>query len=151
MRVDDLRPNDEPAIQQVAALLVAGFREFAPDAWPNLDAALEEVRESFGPERISRVARDERGVTVGWIGGIRQYDGNVWELHPLVVRPDRQGRGIGRAAASPSGSAPMTSKAARRSPVPTSIPTRSPISPRSGTCAGIPTSSTGSSASLSSA
>jgi aminoglycoside 6'-N-acetyltransferase I len=97
MRVDDLRPNDEPAIQQVAALLVAGFRDFAPDAWPNLDAALEEVRESFDLERISRVARDERGVTVGWIGGIRQYDGNVWELHPLVVRPDRQGRGIGRA------------------------------------------------------
>ena len=32
----------------------------------------------------------------GWIGGISQYDGNVWELHPLAVKPDQQGLGIGR-------------------------------------------------------
>ena len=34
---------------------------------------------------------------MGWIGGIKQYDGNVWELHPLVVRSDCRGKGIGRA------------------------------------------------------
>ena len=34
---------------------------------------------------------------LGWVGGIPTYGGNVWELHPLVVRPDRQRKGIGRA------------------------------------------------------
>ena len=49
------------------------------------------------PDRISRIAIDESGTVLGWIGGIRQYDGNVWELHPLVVKPGYQGQGIGRA------------------------------------------------------
>jgi aminoglycoside 6'-N-acetyltransferase I len=62
-----------------------------------MQAALEEVRESLGGGRISRVAVDERGAVLGWIGGIRSYGGNVWELYPLVVRPDLQRRGIGRA------------------------------------------------------
>jgi aminoglycoside 6'-N-acetyltransferase I len=39
---------------------------------------------------------DEAGTVLGWVGGIRQYDGHVWELHPLVVRPDCQRQGIGR-------------------------------------------------------
>jgi aminoglycoside 6'-N-acetyltransferase I len=58
---------------------------------------LQEVRESFGEGRISRVAVDQAGNVLGWIGGISEYGGNVWELHPLVVRPDRQRQGIGRA------------------------------------------------------
>ena len=97
MHIIDLRSDDEAAIQQAAALLVEGFKEHWPDAWPDMEAALEEVHESFGADRISRAAVDERGAVVGWIGGIAQYDGNVWELHPLVVRHDQQRRGIGRA------------------------------------------------------
>ena len=97
VRIVDLDPDDERAIGQIAAMLVAGFKEHWPDAWPDLASALEEVHESFGEDRLSRVALDERGEAVGWIGGISQYHGNVWELHPLVVRPDQQGRGIGRA------------------------------------------------------
>jgi aminoglycoside 6'-N-acetyltransferase I len=97
MEIVDLQPDDSFVIQQIAQLLVEAFRKNWPEAWPDMTAALETVQESFGPDRLSRVALDERGMVLGWIGGIRQYDGHVWELHPLVVRPDRQGQGIGRA------------------------------------------------------
>src|SRR5207302_1666798 len=78
-------------------LLVEAFREGWPEAWPDMDEALEEVGESFGADRISRVAVDDDGTVLGWIGGISQYDGNVWELHPLAVSPPHQQKGIGRA------------------------------------------------------
>ncbi len=97
MRIIDLSPDDDEAIRQTASLLVEGFQEMSPDAWPDIQAALEEVQESLQPDRISRIAVDDGGRVLGWIGGIRQYRGKVWELHPLVVRPNRQGKGIGRA------------------------------------------------------
>jgi aminoglycoside 6'-N-acetyltransferase I len=96
MLIIDLISTNESAIQQVAALLVEGFARNWPDAWPDMESALEEVRESFGTDRISRIAVDEDGIVLGWIGGISQYRGRVWELHPLVVRVSQQGKGIGR-------------------------------------------------------
>ena len=97
MQIVDLRPDDEETILQAAALLVEGFKEHWPSTWPDMDAALKEVQESLKPDRISRVAIDENGLVLGWVGGISEYDGNVWELHPLVVHPDYRGKGIGRA------------------------------------------------------
>jgi hypothetical protein len=58
MRIVELRPTDADAVEQTAALLVAGFREQAPTAWPDLETARREVQESFGPGRLSLVARD---------------------------------------------------------------------------------------------
>ena len=97
MRIVDLRPDDVTAVRQAAALLVESFAEHWPDAWPDLDAALREVHESFAEDRLSRVALDDHGAVLGWVGGIRQYDGNVWELHPIVVSPRYRRQGIGRA------------------------------------------------------
>ena len=80
---------------QAAALLVEELRLNWPDAWPTLESALEEVKECLQPERICRLAIVEdntaeasassQRIVVGWIGGMPQYDGRVWELHPLVV------------------------------------------------------------------
>ena len=95
MEISDLSPDDEEAVAQVARIVVEAFRDHSP-AWPDLASAEAEVRESFAEDRISRVAR-ENGVVVGWIGGIREYDGHAWELHPLAVAPASQGEGIGRA------------------------------------------------------
>jgi aminoglycoside 6'-N-acetyltransferase I len=95
--ISDLDPGDEEAIRQAAGLLVEGFRDDWPEAWPEMDDALEEVRECLGEGRLCRAAMDEGGAVLGWIGARPSYGENVWELHPLVVRPDAQRRGIGRA------------------------------------------------------
>ena len=89
--------GDEETVRRAANLLVEGFKDNWPDSWPTEDAALREVREALGEGRICRVAVGEDGAVLGWVGGIPSYGGKVWELHPLVVRPDLQRRGIGRA------------------------------------------------------
>lgn len=95
MEITDLDTADEAAIAQTARIVVEAFRGHSP-AWPDLASAEAEVRESFGEDRISRIAREGDAV-LGWVGGIREYDGHAWELHPLAVDPARQGEGVGRA------------------------------------------------------
>ena len=95
METSDLDPADEAAIAQVARIVVDAFRGHTP-SWPDLASAEAEVRESFAEDRISLVAR-EGDVVLGWIGGIKEYDGHAWELHPLAVDPAHHGEGVGRA------------------------------------------------------
>ena len=96
MRIIDLNKGQQQLVEEVAQILVDGFRATA--AWPDLPSAIEEISKSFGDERISRVATDEEGHALGWIGALKdEYPGNVWELHPLVVKPADQGKGIGSA------------------------------------------------------
>ena len=97
MKIINLNPDRDDLIEQIARMLVDSFKEHWPEAWPDVESARDEVRQSFGEDRISRVAVDETGNALGWIGGIKQYDGNVWELHPLVVGGDTRGKGVGRA------------------------------------------------------
>ena len=97
MNIVSLQTDNEQLTQQAAQLLVNGFKEHWPEAWPTLEEGLEEVREMLQPERICRVAIDEQENLLGIIGGIPQYDGHVWELHPLAVQPNMQGKGVGRA------------------------------------------------------
>jgi len=46
-------------IGEVAAMLIEGFRKRAPDAFPDLQTAIAEVRESFAADRVTRVAVDD--------------------------------------------------------------------------------------------
>lgn len=96
MTIIDLKLEHQKYVAQVAAILVEAFAHF-PETFDTLEQARAEVLESFQPNRISRVALDENDDAVGWVGGIPQYDGNVYELHPLAIKPSHQGRGIGRA------------------------------------------------------
>lgn len=96
MEIKTLQREDDRYIVQAAQLLVEGFKKDWPDAWPDLDSALEEVEECLSQDRICRIAIDENDNILGWIGGISQYDGNVWELHPIVVDMKNRKKGIGR-------------------------------------------------------
>ena len=97
MRIVDLDPGDAAVVEACAALLVEGFAADWPEAWPDLASARAEVLECTAAGLTARVARDDDGSVAGWIGGRPEYDGNVWELHPLVVRLDRRRAGVGRA------------------------------------------------------
>lgn len=97
MQITLLRQDDEVMIEQAAQLLCDAFKANWPTAWPTLAAALAEVREFFTADRLARVALADDGTLLGWIGGCEMYKGHVWELHPLAIRPDQQGQGIGRA------------------------------------------------------
>ncbi len=96
MLIVSLTADHAALIEEVAAMLMDAFGDL-PSAYHTLDDARAEIMDSFDAERISRVALADDGSAVGWIGGIPEYDGHVWELHPLVVRSDRRGQGIGRA------------------------------------------------------
>ena len=96
MKIVTLTEGNDRLIQQAAQLLVDAFREHWADAWPSLEDGLREVHEMLEAERICRAAIDNEGNLIGLIGGIPQYDGLVWELHPLAVQPDMQGKGIGK-------------------------------------------------------
>jgi aminoglycoside 6'-N-acetyltransferase I len=97
MRIADLDARHEQLVEQAARLLVDGFRDSAPESWPDMPSALEEVREALEANKICRAALLADDTLVGWIGGIPQYDGRVWELHPLVVATHVRRQGIGRA------------------------------------------------------
>ena len=97
MNIITLTRENEGLIQQASQLLVDAFHEHWPDAWPTLEDGMKEVQEMLDEERICRAAVDEEGNLLGIIGGIPQYDGHVWELHPLAIQPNMQGQGIGRA------------------------------------------------------
>ncbi|MDG5789690.1 GNAT family N-acetyltransferase [Evansella sp. AB-P1] len=96
MEIICLKEEQEKYINEIAEMLKESFAENWPKAWPTIDSALIEVRESLKVGRISLIALKEEKV-VGWIGGISERDGKVWELHPLVVKKDEQGKGIGTA------------------------------------------------------
>ena len=97
MNIISPTPENEHLIRQAAQLLVDAFREHWPDAWPTFEEGMKEVHEMLEAEHICRFAMDDTENLLGMIGGIPQYDGRVWELHPLAVQPNLQGKGIGRA------------------------------------------------------
>jgi aminoglycoside 6'-N-acetyltransferase I len=89
--VDALRADETDAIDQAAALLVDAF----PHWLPTVEMARAEVAEALGIDRICLVARAGNEI-LGWVGAIPGYS-HAWELHPLVVRADVRGLGVGRA------------------------------------------------------
>lgn len=93
MEIVDLATQSEIVRDAAAALLVEHF-----SAWPSLASAQAELNRVIA-EGFARAVLDA-GAVLGWVGGLPEYDGRVWELHPIVVRREDQRRGFGRALVS---------------------------------------------------
>lgn len=99
MKIVSFTQDVPELVHQAAETLVEGFAHL-PGSWDSMDEAIAEVEESLDPTRISRIALEN--TVVGWVGGMPNYQGNVWQLHPLVVRPHARRRGVGRALVADS-------------------------------------------------
>ena len=90
----DLDETDADGRRQAAEVLYEAFRALGNRTWPSVAVAEKEVSDCLQPPRLCR-ALVLNGRVVAW-GGLRPMYGTVtWELHPLVVHPDAQGRGLG--------------------------------------------------------
>jgi aminoglycoside 6'-N-acetyltransferase I len=96
VRIVTLASLPAALLEQAAELLVSEFAQ--PAGWPTIEAAREEVR-TILHDGFAFAALDDAGALLGWIGGLPEYSGRVWELHPMVVRRDSRKLGIGRALA----------------------------------------------------
>jgi len=92
MNIVDLGTQSDEIREQAAALLVDHFDE--PRGWPTPASGREEVAQVIR-DGFARAAV-EGGTLVGWVGALPEYQGRVWELHPMVVHRDYRNRGVGR-------------------------------------------------------
>ncbi len=84
MNIVDLAIQPDDVQDAAALMLVEQFVE--PRGWPDRESAMEEVANILA-EGFAFAMLD--GATLaGWIGGLPEYHGRVWELHPLVVHRD---------------------------------------------------------------
>lgn len=93
MELVDLATQPEAVRDQAARLLHERFNH--PTGWPSLAAAREEVAQILRAGFARALLED--ATLLGWVGGLPEYGGNVWELHPLVVREASERRGLGTA------------------------------------------------------
>ena len=95
LRIVDFRTLTS-AQQAGAARILREARAHMPSAYNGEGEAEAEVRTFLeDPERAALAALEGKAVR-GWIGVIESYS-HAWELHPLVVDPAHQRRGLGRA------------------------------------------------------
>lgn len=92
MQIIQLSPDHDAAIEGCAKVLTAAF--IGTQNWQTHEEALEEVHDIL--ENGCAFGALDGEIVIGWIGALPEYNGNTWELHPLAVHPDFQGKGIGR-------------------------------------------------------
>ncbi len=93
MIIVNMKELSKAQIEEAALILTSSI----PIGWPTLADALEELVDILVPGNTLMAAVEDEKV-LGF-GGILAptYSGNVFELHPLAVREDRRGQGIGEA------------------------------------------------------
>jgi aminoglycoside 6'-N-acetyltransferase I len=92
MVIVDLAAQPLEIRNQAASVLADAFPD--ENGWPTIELGLAEI-EWIAKDGFVRAALDDNEV-VGWVGGLAEYRGRVWELHPIVVARQRRLQGIGR-------------------------------------------------------
>lgn len=93
MQLIDMRDTNGGQRAQAARILVDALAH-APSAWKTLEEAAAEVETFVADDERRAWLAYEGDAVLGWIGRIATYS-RAWELHPLVIDPRAQGRGIG--------------------------------------------------------
>lgn len=75
-------------IAKAGELLKKNFKTYS-------NSYMQEVVDCM-PDKMIMLSAISEEMLVGWTGARPQYNGNVWELHPLVVDENYRGRGIGK-------------------------------------------------------
>jgi aminoglycoside 6'-N-acetyltransferase I len=89
-------PSDSTGYPELlAALLYEAFRPTSPHSWPTMADAMGEVWSRMSDANINLIACQRGNPVCGWISAAPQYEGKVWEVHPLVVHAEFRGMGIG--------------------------------------------------------
>lgn len=91
MLIQPLERQNRRHRKQAAELLVENF-----ESWPAMEIARSVINTLLSQNRVCLCALDEENNVIGIVGGLPDYDGHVWEIHPLVVKKANQGKGIGR-------------------------------------------------------
>ncbi|MGD9882443.1 MAG: GNAT family N-acetyltransferase [Reyranella sp.] len=85
-----------PSLRAEAARILRDALAHLPSAYGAPGAAEAEVAGRCSEDDWLGIAALRDGALVGWIGAIKTYDAG-WEIHPLVVAPSHQHRGVGSA------------------------------------------------------
>lgn len=87
--------EDNQDYQNAAAeILSSTFNNLGNTSWPTFESAISEVKECIEKPNIC-IGIMFNDILVGWVG-LRPMYKNTWELHPLVIKTDYQGKGIGK-------------------------------------------------------
>lgn len=92
MEIVSMACMDKKKLDEAAQILTDSL----PLGWASLSEALDEIHKLIS-QGNTLIAAVENGEVIGWGGIISQYDGNVFELHPLAVRADMRKKGAGTA------------------------------------------------------
>lgn len=96
MNLLDIRAASPAQLREAARILLDALARFT-SAWKTLAEAEAEVATFLSEDDRRALLACEGEAVLGWVGGIAEMYDYAWELHPLVVDPTAQGRGVGTA------------------------------------------------------